>query len=196
MGRKTSGLNLLNRDESGVAQDKIAPVFHCGDGFFISRDQESMEAAEIKNVIIKYRKIITGSLVMLFIITLIYFINEHTGINKVKLVSFQTKTKKENTNPLGRNKVVTTFIHMGAGHNDSLGLVLASPYTNKEQESQLYRYSTQIKNDFLLVVSEEDLKKWISNRDFDDIKTTFRKIVNQYLDEPVSEVYISSYFYE
>jgi hypothetical protein len=155
-----------------------------------------MEAAEIKNVIIKNKKIITGGLIILFVFTLIYFINEHAGINKAKLVSFQTRTKNENTNPLRRNKVVTTFIHMGAGHDDSLGLVLASPYTNKEQESQLYKYSTQIKNDFLLTVSEDKLKKWIRNRDFDDIRVTFRKIVNQYLDEPVSEVYISSYFYE
>jgi phage major head subunit gpT-like protein len=112
------------------------------------------------------------------------------------MITFEKNSKKENPNPLRRNKVVITNIHMGAGHNDSLGLVLASPYTNVEQESQMYKYSTLIKNDFLMTVSEEKLKEWIKNRDFDDIKATFRKIVNKYIDEPVPEVYISSYFYE
>lgn len=149
-----------------------------------------------KKRIVKYRKRITGSVLLLFIIALIYFINEHAGINNVKLVSFKAKTKIENTNPLRRNKVVITSIHMGAGHNDSLGLVLASPYANEAQESQLYKYSIQIKNDFIMTVSEEKLKEWVKNRDFDEIRAIFRKIVNQYLDEPVPEVYISSYFYE
>jgi flagellar basal body-associated protein FliL len=132
----------------------------------------------------------------LFIVTLIYLIKGNTGFDSVKMVTFEKNAKKENPNPLRKNKVVITSIHMGAGHNDSLGLVLASPYTNTEQQSQLYKYSTQIKNDFLMTVSEEKLKEWVKDRDFDDIKATFRKIVNKYLDEPVSEVYISSYFYE
>jgi hypothetical protein len=145
---------------------------------------------------IKNRKIIIGSLILLSITILLYLLNGHAGYNNVKMVSLEKNSSKENSNPLRRNKVVTTFIHVGAGHDDSLGLVLASPYRNIGQKSQLYKYSTQIKNDFLMAVSEEKLKQWIKNRDFDDIRATFRNIVNQYLDEPVPEVFISSYFYE
>ncbi len=155
-----------------------------------------MEPSVKKGMFGKNRKIMTGSLILLSIIILIFLLNGNSGYNNVKLVSLEKNIKKENTNPLRKNKIVITSIHMGAGHEDSLGLVLASPYTNIEQESQLYKYSTRIKNDFLMTVSEEKLKEWIKNRDFDDIKATFRKIVNQYLDEPVPEVYISSYFYE
>ena len=85
---------------------------------------------------------------------------------------------------------------MGTGRNNSLGLVLASPFSNKKQESQLWKYSTQIKSDFLLSVGEKQLQEWVEKRDFQSIRTTFRGIVNKYLDEPVSEVYISSFFYE
>lgn len=155
-----------------------------------------MERSEIKDLHIKNRKILRGCIVLLFIIILIYLIKGNTGFDNVKMVTFENKAKNENPNPLRRNKVVITSIHMGAGHSESLGLVLASPYSNTEQESQLYKYSSQIKNDFLLTVNEEKLKEWIKKRDFNDIKATFRKIVNQYLDEPVPEVYISSYFYE
>jgi hypothetical protein len=155
-----------------------------------------MEPSIKKRVSGKNRKIIVGSLILLSIIILIYLLNSHAGINKVKMVSYEKNSKSENPNPLRRNRVVITAIHMGAGHDDSLGLVMASPYTSIEQQSQLYKYSTRIKNDFLMSVSEERLKQWIKNRDFDDIKATYRSIVNQYLDEPVPEVFISSYFYE
>jgi hypothetical protein len=156
-----------------------------------------MEASVKKSVFGKNRKIIIGSLILVsIIIIIIYLLNGHAGDNNVKTFSLDKNTKKENLNPLRKNKVVITSIHMGAGHEDSLGLVLASPYADIVQESQLYKYSTQIKNDFLMTVSEEKLKQWIQNRDFDDIRATYRKIVNKYLDEPVPEVYISSYFYE
>jgi hypothetical protein len=155
-----------------------------------------MEPSVKKGMFGRNRKIVAGSLILLSIIILIYLINGHTENDSVKMSSLEKKSSKENTNPLRKNKVVITAIHMGAGHDDSLGLVLASPYTNIKQESQLYKYSSQIKNDFLMTVSEERLKQWIKNRDFDDIKVTYRSIVNQYLDEPVPEVFISSYFYE
>jgi hypothetical protein len=155
-----------------------------------------MKSKGIKKRIVKYKKIIIGCLVLLFIFIGIYLINGKAGFSNVKMTGFKHKGKRENFNPLRNNKVVLTSIHIGAGDRDSLGLVLASPYKNIEQASQLSKYSTQIKNDFLLAVSEEKLKVWIKNRDFDGIRSTFRQIVNQYLDEPVPEVYISSYFYE
>ena len=85
---------------------------------------------------------------------------------------------------------------MGIGRDDTLGLVLASPYNNRKQQSQLWKYETQIKNDFLMQVNEQQLKEWVKKRDFREIKATFRNIVNKYLDEPVKEVYISNFFYE
>lgn len=148
------------------------------------------------NVISKNRKKIIGSLVLLSIITAIYMFNDSSRFKKVKFSGFQTKAKKENTNPLSRNKVVLTTIHMGTGNGNSLGLVLASPYSTSKQQSQLYSYATKIKSDFLLSVGEEKLQEWAKQKNFQDIRATFRGIVNKYLDEPVKEVYLSSFFYE
>ncbi|MGD9158028.1 MAG: hypothetical protein PVG39_06450 [Desulfobacteraceae bacterium] len=148
------------------------------------------------NGISKNRKKIIGSLVLLSIIAAIYMFNDATRFQKVKFSGLQSKAKRENPNPLSNNNVVLTTIHMGTGNGNSLGLVLASPYNNSKQQSQLYKYATKIKSDFILNVGEEKLQEWAKKKNFRDIRATFRGIVNKYLDEPVKEVYLSSFFYE
>lgn len=140
--------------------------------------------------------LIICGLVVISIITTIWLCQDTIRIDKVKISGLEKIKKKENPNPLRKSNVVITSIHMGLGDKNSLGLVLASPYYNSRQESQLWKYSTQIKSDFLLNVGEKKLRQWAQQRDFQDIKNTFRNIVNKYLDEPVPEVYISSFFYE
>ena len=144
----------------------------------------------------KNTRLIITVIIFISIITVIWLYHDTIKFENVKIARLERKSKYESTNPLRKCQVVITSIHMGAGNKNSLGLVLASPYTTKEQESQLWKYSTQIKSDFILSVGEEKLREWIKNRDFRDVKITFRKIVNKYLDEPVPEVYISSFFYE
>ena len=148
------------------------------------------------SVVSKNRKKIIGSLILLSVIAAIYIFHNSTRFQKVKFSGFQSKMISDNSNPLRKNKVVLTTIHMGLGRDNSLGLVLASPYHNRLQQSQLYKYSTKIKSDFLLSVGEKKLQEWVKQKNFDDIRATFRRIVNKYLDEPVKEVYLSSFFYE
>ena len=148
------------------------------------------------NIVSKNRKKIVGSLILISIITAIYLFHDVTKFQKVKFSGLQSKMGKENPNPLRKNKVVLTTIHMGVGSGNSLGLVLASPYNSSKQQSQLYKYATKIKSDFLLSVGEAQLKEWAKQKNFRDIRATFRGIVNKYLDEPVKEVYLSSFFYE
>ena len=142
----------------------------------------------------KYMKLSIFVIILIAVFTLIYFYHDTVSFEHVKLSGI--RTKRENTNPLRKCKVVITSFQMGVGRDDSLGLVLASPYKDSKQHSQLSKYETQIKNDFLMQVDEQKLKEWVKNRNFRDIKYTFRNIVNKYLDEPVKEVYLSSFFYE
>jgi len=125
---------------------------------------------------------------------LVYLYNDTAQFDKIRLSGLNTK--KESGNPLRKNKVVVTNFQMGVGHNNTLGLALASPYKNSKQQSQLRKYETRIKNDFLMEVDEATLKEWVKKRNYRDIKSKFRKIVNKYLDEPVPEIYLSSFFYE
>ncbi len=179
---------------SGVSnKDKI---------FLIAASDEVLDLAlrnkmneTVKNILdYKYMKLSIFGIILFAILTLIYFYHDTVSFDHVKLSGLQSK--KENSNPLRKCKVVVTTFQMGAGKDDSLGLVLASPYKNSKQHSQLFKYETQIKNDFIMQVDEVKLREWIKNRNFRDIKATFRNIVNKYLDEPVKEVYLSSFFYE
>lgn len=127
--------------------------------------------------------------------TLIYLFHDTIKINDIKIASLEKITKKD-PHPLRSSKVIIIDIHMGIGANNSIGIELACPYKNKIQQSQLWKYSTRIKNDFLLSVGEEKLKKWVKKRNFQAIKISFLKIVNKYMDEPLSDVYISRFFQE
>ena len=160
-------------------------------GFFIDHTMNQ----DIKYILdYKFMRLSIFGVILLGILALIYFYHDTVRLDNVKLSGLQIK--KEHTNPLRNNKVVITSFHMGIGRDETLGLVLASPYKNSSQQSQLNKYETQIKNDFLMQVDQEKLKEWVKNRNFRDIKATFRNIVNKYLDEPVKEVYISNFFYE
>jgi flagellar basal body-associated protein FliL len=149
----------------------------------------------IKNLLdYKYMKLSICGIILFVVLAVVFFFNDATRFDGVKLSGLQSK--KENSNPLRKSKVVITSIQMGVGDKDSLGLVLASPYKDSRQQSQLTKYEAQIKNDFLMEVNEEKLKEWVKKRNYREIKATFRKIVNKYLDEPVPEVYLSNFFYE
>lgn len=141
-----------------------------------------------------YWKIIISSITLILIATLVYFFHDTARFNDVKFSGLHGK--KDSLNSLKKSKVVITKFRMGFGTDDTLGLVLASPYANSKQQSQLWKYETQIKNDFILQANQEKIKEWVKTKNFLEIKTTFRNIVNKYLDEPVPEVYISSFFYE
>ena len=150
---------------------------------------------KVKNILdYRFMRITIFGVILFAILTFFYLYNDTVRLDNVRLTGFQGK--KENTNPLRKSKVVITSFQMGIGRDDTLGLVLASPYNNRKQQSQLWKYETQIKNDFLMQVNEQQLKEWVKKRNFRDIKATFRNIVNKYLDEPVKEVYISNFFYE
>ena len=140
-------------------------------------------------------KLIISCLFLVAIFILAYQFKNSIGFDRIKLTGFKNTKNNERANPLKKSNVVITSVQMGLG-DDTLGLVLASPYNNKKQQAQLSEYEIQIKNDFLMQVNEEKLKEWVKKRNFNDIKSTFLNIVNKYLDEPVKEVYLSSFFYE
>ncbi len=137
------------------------------------------------------------SVIILFITCgIIYEYRDTFEINEVKIPGLKKVERNKNPDPLRKNKVVITDIHMGIGDNTSVGMELACPYSNSKQHSQLWKYSNQIKSDFLLQVGSYQLKNWVKEKDYDAIKATFRNIVNKYVDDPVTEVYLSKFFIE
>lgn len=85
---------------------------------------------------------------------------------------------------------------MSTGKEGSIGIEFATPYKTLERKEQLIKYSSKIKNDFIINVSEARLKTWVDQRNFDVIKAKFMEIASRHLDEPVKEVFLSLFFYE
>jgi hypothetical protein len=99
-------------------------------------------------------------------------------------------------NPLRNCEVIITQFHIGFGKEESIGIELATPYSSKRQMTDILKKEVKIKNDFLMNVEENDIKKWVKTKNFMAIKTKFIQITNNYLDEPIEKVYLSRFFYE
>ena len=136
-----------------------------------------------------------GSGLIIFLCLMFCTHNELMDFGHIK-VKKNNNFKKEYLNPLRNHKVVITRLHIGFGSNGSVGIEMATPYDNKRLQERLLKEETRIKNDFIMSVNEEEISGWVKRRNFNDLKSEFIRIVNQYVDEPVKEVYISKFFYE
>ena len=150
----------------------------------------------ILTMAIKKKKWIIILTMMLVIGTILYKYRNDFKINAVKISSLEKAQKSKNTNSLSKNKVVITDIHMGIGNELSVGMELACPYTSNKQYSQLWKYGYRIKSDFLLQVGSRQMNTWVKEKNYRAIKAAFLNIVNRYVDDPVTTVYLSKFFIE
>ena len=141
-------------------------------------------------------KWIVSVAVLLIICAAFYHKRDNFEFGDVKMSGFDKSEKNKSLNPLRNSKVVITDIHMGIGNDSSVGMELACPYTSSKQYSQLWKHANQIKSDFLLQVGSNQMKTWAKEKNYGAVKATFRTIVNKYVDEPVTEVYLSKFFIE
>ena len=145
-------------------------------------------------MIIKSTKWIITSLSLVVLFVLICMYHDSIKLKEVKFPNLEDNTKNKGHNPLRNNKVVITDIYMGLGDDSSIWIQLATPYKNNKQQTQLCKYSNVIKNDFLLGVEEKKLKHWARSRNFRAVKKNFLSVVNKYVEEPISTVYLNQFF--
>lgn len=143
--------------------------------------------------IIKYFKVAFG---VVFAVLGCILVFSYQGEYKVTPVQLSKVKKVKRLNSLRNNKIVKTKFHMGIGNKNSFGIELAIPYEKRGQRQRLWKNSSRIKNDFLMDVGEEDLKKWVEKRDYKAIKSKFLQIVNRYMDEPINVVYLDNILIE
>ena len=124
---------------------------------------------------------------------LIYLYHDKIIYHEVKFSSLDNTIKKK-PHPLRKNKVVITDVYMGLGEDSSIWIQLATPYKNSKQKSELWEYSSIIKNDFLLNIEAKKLKQWARHRDYRAVKKYYLNIVNKYVKEPINTVYLNEFF--
>lgn len=70
---------------------------------------------------------------------------------------------------------------------------LAIPYENDEQRADLMRKMPRIQSDFLMLVDQDDMERWISKSDFDALKAKLLEIVNRHSATQVKTLYFDSF---
>ncbi|MGD9160706.1 MAG: hypothetical protein PVG39_19975 [Desulfobacteraceae bacterium] len=134
---------------------------------------------------------------IVLIIICVSFCYFHNSFETKEMKIMKYKRIDENyLNPLRNCEVIITQFHIGFGKEESIGIELATPYSSKRQMTDILKKEVKIKNDFLMNVEENDIKKWVKTKNFMAIKTKFIQITNNYLDEPIEKVYLSRFFYE
>jgi len=144
----------------------------------------------------KYIKALFWIFALLIIIIFFYYNYDTNYLKDISISKFSTNKNSVYRNPLRNHKVILTKFHMSVDADNSIGFEIAIPYKTQKRRHQLSKYSKRIKSDFILNVSEENLKMWVEQRKYDDIKSKFIEIADKYLDEPVKDVYFNIFFYE
>ncbi len=70
---------------------------------------------------------------------------------------------------------------------------LSIPYENDEQRADLMRKMPRIQSDFLMLVDQNDMERWINKSDFDALKAKLLEIVNHHSATQVKTLYFDSF---
>ncbi len=82
------------------------------------------------------------------------------------------------------------------GAREYLNAEIVIPCENEDQYYELTRKMNRIKSDILLSVNQDDMEKWIKERNFEAIKYQYLKIINLHVKIPVKNIYFDSLHYQ
>ncbi|HDZ23443.1 MAG TPA: flagellar basal body-associated FliL family protein [Desulfobacteraceae bacterium] len=80
--------------------------------------------------------------------------------------------------------------------NHYLRMKLAIPCEDRKQQLQLSRNLPRFKNQFLMKMSEPEVREAVKNRDFETIRHHIIKILNNISKKPVKSVYFEGFLYD
>jgi flagellar basal body-associated protein FliL len=70
------------------------------------------------------------------------------------------------------------------------------PNRDKKQQDDLKGKLEGIKSDFLTNMNQQELAKWIRERNYDAIKAELLKVINTHTNKPVEHIYFDSLIYQ
>lgn len=73
---------------------------------------------------------------------------------------------------------------------------MAIPYENKKQYEDLNGKMDRIKSDMLTNLDQQEMNKWIKERDYVAIKGELLKIINKHTQKPIENIYFDSFLYQ
>ena len=130
------------------------------------------------------------SVFVLIIICVAAFIHHNEKINFQKISMLRQKNNKNGSNYL-KCQLLSNL-----GAQNYLLLEMAIPYENNTQYADLNQNMDRIKSDMLTNIDQEQMNKWVKERDFVSIKGELLKVINKHTKKPVEHVYFDSFLYQ
>jgi flagellar basal body-associated protein FliL len=94
------------------------------------------------------------------------------------------------------SQFVQCRLYSNLGAKDYLMLEMSIPYRDKNQQEDLKGKLEGIKSDILTNMNQQELAKWIQERNYDAIKAELLKVINSHTNKPVEHIYFDSLIYQ
>ena len=114
--------------------------------------------------------------------------NEKIDFKKISML-------KQETDENGSN-YIKCQLFSNLGTQNYLMLEMAIPYENQTQYEELNQKIDRIKSDMLTNIDQEDMSKWVKERDFTTIKGELLKVINKHSNKTIENIYFDSFLYQ
>jgi flagellar basal body-associated protein FliL len=130
------------------------------------------------------------SVFVLIVICVTAFIYHNEKMNFQNISMLRQKKDK------GGLKYLKCQLMSNLGTQNYLMLEMAIPYENKTQYADLNQKIDRIKSDMLTNIDQEEMNKWVEERDYVAIKGELLKVINKHTKKPIEHIYFDSFLYQ
>ena len=130
------------------------------------------------------------SVLVLIAIGVAVFIYPNEKINFHNISMLKQKKDEKGSN------YIKCQLFSNLGNQNYLMLEMAIPYENKTQYTDLSKKIDRIKSDMLTNIDQEEMNKWVKERDFVAIKGELIKVINKHTKKPIEHIYFDSFLYQ
>ena len=127
---------------------------------------------------------------VLIAICVVVFIHHNEKINFHNISMLRQKQDKNGSN------YIKCQLFSNLGNQNYLMLQMAIPYENKTQYTDLNQKIDRIKSDMLTDIDQEEMNKWVKERNYVAIKSELLKVINKHTKKPIEHIYFESFLYQ
>jgi flagellar basal body-associated protein FliL len=130
------------------------------------------------------------SVFVLIAICAVAFIHHNEKINFHNISMLKQKKDKNGSN------YIKCQLFSNLGNQNYLMLEMAIPYENKTQYTDLNQKIDRIKSDMLTNIDQEEMNKWVKERNYVAIKSELLNVINKHTKKPIEYIYFESFLYQ
>jgi len=130
------------------------------------------------------------SVFVLIAICVAAFLHHNEKINFHNISMLKSKKDKNGSN------YIKCQLFSNLGNQNYLMLEMAIPYENKTQYTDLNQKIDRIKSDMLTNIDQEEMNKWVKERNYVAIKSELLKVINKHTKKQIEHIYFESFLYQ